>query len=123
MIPLIASGLGLQLFFLLSFPDWEGKAYQLASLGLACAAAAAVFGFLKVLQVRSLLVAATYHLGFLTALLLYFLFTWPCRPLPIQQLGQGYRPSRADAAEGMRRLGFEPDSGLSRALAGLFPKR
>jgi hypothetical protein len=107
-IPLLFSGWAVQAFFLLAFPDWQGPGYQLASLGLVCLGGAAVFGFLKVLRVQSLLVVWTYHLGFIVALGTYFLFTWPCKPPPIQQIGQGYRPSKVSAAEGLRRLGFEP---------------
>ncbi|MFA6318354.1 MAG: hypothetical protein WC943_13170 [Elusimicrobiota bacterium] len=121
-IPLLFTGWSLQFFFLLAFPEWQGAGYQLASLGLATLGGAAVFGLLKVLRVRSPLVSATYCFGYVVALSMYFLFTWPCRPLPIQQLGQGYRPSRAAAVEGMKRLGFGTDSALTRLAAGIFPK-
>ncbi|MBI4678085.1 MAG: hypothetical protein HY748_10930 [Elusimicrobia bacterium] len=110
-------------FFLLAFPEWTGGgAYHLASTGLVCLGAGGVFAFLKTLQVRSLPVTASYELGFLVAVLMYFLFTWPCKPLPIQQFGQGYRPTRADAAQGLRRLGLDPDSGAAKAVVSLFPK-
>ncbi|MBI5209169.1 MAG: hypothetical protein HY927_04260 [Elusimicrobia bacterium] len=123
LVRLLAYGVAVLVLFLLAFPDWKGTSYHPFSLCLISSGAVLMFAFLQAFKVDSLMVTVVYEAGFVLAVTMYFLYTWPSSRPPLQLLGQGYRPNRAQARQGLKRLGLDPDSAAAWPVLAAFPKR
>lgn len=111
-------------FFLTACPKWSGDAYHVVSLAFMIGGAVMLTFFFSLVEIGSRVLRVGLELAFVCAIALYLGWTFPQmsgRP-PIKEWMEGQVPRRADAREGLKRLGIDTGSAPAKALVKVFPK-
>lgn len=122
---LLIYALTVQLFYMVSFPDWEATPYHWVMVSILTGSAVALWAGHRALIRGTLTGVVLFEFSFFLGSVLYVGWSMPQesgKP-PIMLVIEGRRLSRGDAKKGLGRLGINPDSAPGRLMLGLYPKR